>query len=721
MHLHSTMKSQAREIQYFLFSQYFSDGLRITLGVLLPSLLFAQFNQFQVGLTLSLGAMCASITDSPGPVVHKRNAMLLTSLTTFVVALLTGFARLNPIVLGAEILFLSFFFSMFMVYGTRAAALGTAALVVMILTLDAQLEPLEVLGYSGLILLGGLWYTAMSLLFFGMMPYRQAQQALGECLHEVARFLRYKAEFYRTGTDLDENYRKVVAQQIVVSEKQDAVREVLFKSRQFIKASTTQGRILILTFVDLVDLYEQIMATHYDYASLREKFGKTGVLSDIARQIALTAEQIDDLGFAFQSNTKVREAADLNPQLEKLKLRIDAIGENEKELSNLALKKIFINLRNIAQRLTDMQAYFYTDPEELAKRTGGRPTYSKFVSQQAYDFKLFRNNLNLNSTIFKHAVRVALVCLFGYVVTKVAPYGHHSYWVLLTILVILKPAYSLTKKRNYERIVGTIVGGMLGILVLHFIPHKTWQFVILLFCMVGSYSFQRRNYVVSVLFMTPFVLILFNFLGDGNINILQERIIDTLIGSAIAFAASYFLFPSWESEQMEKFLKEMVAANLNYLQKLADILAGKTVRVEDYKLARKQVYVSSANLSAAFQRMLSEPKSKQRNSKEINKFIVLNHILSSFIATAASNLLSGKAQVYPAELQRPIKRSCAILTDTSKKLELPAATGSVVSREDTEPIPALPANFDEHLLKSQLDFILKISTDIRKNTENILV
>src|SRR5688572_27709495 len=714
------MKNQAREIQYFLFSQYFSDGLRITLGVLLPSLLFARLGHFQIGLTLSLGALCASITDSPGPVVHKRNAMLLTSFTTFLVALITGFARLNPYVLGAEILFLSFFFSMFMVYGTRAAALGTAALVVMVLTLDTQLEPLEILGYSGLILTGGLWYTVMSLLFFGIMPYRQAQQALGECMHEVARFLRYKSEFYRNGTDLDENYRKVVAQQIVVSEKQDAVREVLFKSRQFIKASTTQGRILMLTFVDLVDLYEQIMATHFDYAELRKKFGKTGVLHEIAQLIVLTAEQIDDIGFAFQSTLAPRPAQNLNPQLEKLKNRIDAIGENEKELSNLALKKILINLRNIVQRLNDMQDYFQADPKNLTtKTTSGN--YSKFVSQQAYDLKLFRNNLNFKSAIFKHAVRVALVCLFGYIVTKVAPYGHHSYWVLLTILVILKPAFSLTKQRNYQRIIGTIAGGMIGILVLHFIPNKTGQFVILLLCMIGTYSFQRMNYVVSVLFMTPFVLILFNFLGDGNINILQERIIDTLIGSAIAFSASYFIFPSWESEQLEKFIKEMLAANLNYLQKLADMLAGKKIHTEDYKLARKQVYVSSANLSAAFQRMLSEPKSKQRKSKEVNKFIVLNHILSSYIATAASNILHSKIKPYATELQRPVKRACAVLSDSHKKLEATPTTSQLpITLSEPAQGTFSPPNMDEELLRSQLEFILKISNDIRKNTETIL-
>ncbi len=713
------MESQAREIRYFLFSQYFSDGLRITFGVLLPSLLLAQFGKFEIGLTLSLGALCASITDSPGPVVHKRNAMLLCSVTICLVALITGFARLNSWVLGAEILVLCFFFSMFMVYGTRAAALGTAALVVMVLTLDAELKPLEVLGYSALILTGGLWYTSMSLLFFGIMPYRQAQQALGECLHEVARFLRYKAEFYRPGTDPDKIYRQVVDQQVVVNEKQDAVREVLFKSRQYIKASTTPGRILVLTFIDLVDLYEQIMATHFDYATLRLKFGKTGVLNEIADLISLTANQIDDLGFAFQSNIRLSSANSLQEPLEQLKIRIDVIGQNERELSNLALKKILVNLRNISQRLTDIQLYFETDPAELARKTGPL-TYSKFVSHQVYDLKLFKSNLNFKSAVFKHALRVSLVCLFGYTVTKLAPYGHHSYWVLLTILVILKPAFSLTKQRNYQRIIGTIAGGMIGILILQFIPNPKAQFAFLLVCMIGTYSFQRMNYVVSVLFMTPFVLILFNLLGQGDINILEERIIDTLIGSAIAFVASNFIFPSWESEQLEKLLKEMLAANLKYLQHLADSLAGKTVKLEDYKLARKQVYVSSANLSAAFQRMLSEPKSKQKSSKEVNKFIVLNHVLSSFIATAASGLINGKRLAYPPEYQRTARRASAILSDAARKLNLdPAPKSQPTIVEETESIPTLPENYQENLLRSQLEFIQKVSADIRKVTETL--
>ena len=68
----------------------------------------------------------------------------------------------------------------------------------------------------------------------------------------------------------NENYRKLVSQQIQVSQHQDAVREMLFKSRVLVRESTNASRILVLTFVDLVDMFEQIMATHYDYSQIRE-------------------------------------------------------------------------------------------------------------------------------------------------------------------------------------------------------------------------------------------------------------------------------------------------------------------------------------------------------------------------------------------------------------------------------------------------------------------
>ena len=78
---------QTNEIRNFLLSPYFSDGVRITIGVLLPSLILYQFDLLHIGVTISLGALCVSITDIPGPIAHRRNAMIVTTIALFFVAL----------------------------------------------------------------------------------------------------------------------------------------------------------------------------------------------------------------------------------------------------------------------------------------------------------------------------------------------------------------------------------------------------------------------------------------------------------------------------------------------------------------------------------------------------------------------------------------------------------------------------------------------------------
>lgn len=707
------MNRQAREIKYFLFSEYFSDGLRITLGVLLPTLFLAWYGQIEMGLTMSLGALCVSITDIPGPVLHKRNGMLICNLTIFLVALVTGFARLHSWMLGLEILVLSFFFSLLAVYGNRASFLGSAGLLVMILMTDMELAPGQVPGYAALVLAGGSWYTLLSLSFFYIRPYRPTQQALGACIHETAGFLRLKAGFYKTDTDLDQAYQKLVAQQIVVSVTQDAVRELLFKSRHIAKESTSTGRVLTLTFVDVVDLYERATAIHYDYAALREKFGATGILTDIAHMIERLADVLDNIGFAIQANMPYRNVVNLQGELEGLKMRISLVEGG----SNLVLKKILINIRNLIERINNIQAYFDTRPGGDSRSTS-HLEISRFVTHQDYSLKRLRDNLSFNSSIFKHALRVGIVMLVGYVIARFQTYGEHSYWVLLTIMVILKPGFSISKQRNYHRILGTLIGGLIGILIMMLVPNTTVQFIFLLIFMVGTYSFQRLNYAISVIFMTPFILLLFRFLGVGGINLVQERIIDTLIGSAIAFLGSYLLFPSWESEQLQGYMRTMLRANVNYLQKLAERLAGRHVSEAEYKLARKDVYVSAANLSAAFQRMVSEPKNKQRNRKEMQQFVVLNHLLISFISTVSATQ-QGKDAGSGARISlRPLRRALAALIEALRKLDpgyqelLSEIPGQEVHNGDKATLTA-----DELLLQEQLDFIRKVSGDLAKATE----
>src|SRR5690606_28553239 len=158
------------------------------------------------------------------------------------------------------------------------------------------------------------------------------------------------------------------------------------------------------------------------------------------------------------------------------------------------------NIENILARIKTINSYF--NKKEKKNLLERNVDVEKFIKRNNIDFKLMRENLTFSSSTFRHSLRVAIVMLLGFIVARILDFSH-SYWILLTILVISKPGFSLTKKRNYERTIGTVIGAFIGMGILVYINDKNTLFVILLICMIGSFSFQRKNYVVSVLFMTP--------------------------------------------------------------------------------------------------------------------------------------------------------------------------------------------------------------------------
>ncbi|WP_207425231.1 FUSC family membrane protein [Pedobacter sp. SYSU D00535] len=694
---------QTREIKNFLFSQYFSDGLRITLGVLLPSLIFSFSGELENGIIVSLGAITTSIPDSPGAFVHKRNGMVFSIVFMVLTALITGLINVSPYLLVAEIFFLCFFFSMFNLYGNRASSIGTGVLIIMILTIDREFTMASLLEYAGLLLSGGVWYMTLSLAVSQLQPYRVAQHALGESIDEVGKYLRLKARQYNPETDLNDNYRKLIDQQVLIHQHQDEVREILFKNRVISKDSSNTARLLKIIFSDVVDLFEQSMATHYDYQEIRSKYGYS-VLKEFQNVITNVGLELEHLGHSINSNEKPRMLNDFKHQLEQLKYNID-ITDN-----NYILKKILVNLRNIINRIQNIYGYFNQKKLESISLSSDKDL-GRFVSHQAIDLKQFVDNLSFKSSIFRHSLRVAIVCVLGYLVSKLTS-GAHSYWILLTILVILKPAFSLTKQRNYQRLVGTFIGGIAGALIILYVKDETTRFVFMLIFMLGAYSFQRINYVVNVLFMTPFILIMFSFIGYGNLSIVRERIIDTFIGSFIALVASYFIFPSWEYYQLKKYMGKLVVANYYYLLEVAKALTGKEFDLTEYKLVRKQVYVSSADMGSALQRMLSEPKSKQRYVKEVNQFIVLNHTLSSYIATLIAGIKNGEKASLTSGQLKTVRKALACLNESAAKfgkerIESADLTLKVVEQEED-----LVA--EDSFITEQLNFINQAAGDLLK-------
>src|SRR5690606_16684040 len=271
--------------------------------------------------------------------------------------------------------------------------------------------------------------------------------------------------------------------------------------------------------------------------------------------------------------------------------------------------------------------------------------------------------------LFRHSLRMAIVMGIGYLVSLTFDVGTHSYWILLTIMVILKPGFSLTKERNFQRLVGTVIGGVVGAVLLLVVKDETSLFVLLLLFMVATFSLIRIRYVVSVMFMTPYVLILFSFLGMNTLTILQERIIDTLIGSGLSFLSSYVIFPSWESVQVNSTMRKLLIANYQYIAQALKIIAGKAPSITEYKLARKEVYVSTANMASAFQRMMTEPKSKRKDAKDVNRFVVFNHLLSSYSVTLLNNVKGASDTSLTGDQIKLIRRTLALLGQSIQLFE----------------------------------------------------
>lgn len=634
----------AQEFRKFISSQYLYTGVRITAGAVIPALVLNQYGMLASMMAVPLGALCVGFTDNPGPVQHRRNAMGLSILFNFIVAMIAGLSRLHPLFIGIEIIVFGLFFSLLGVYGNRANSIGSIALLVFIFNIDAHLAPggttlKSILINAGYFTAGGLWYALLSLGLHTLRPYKPIQQLLGECLMETARYLEIKAAFYKKDPQFTELYSALMRSQISIHQHQDELREMLFKARSVVRESTRKGRVLMQMFLDSIDLFERIMTTQQDYEALHEEFDDEEILTVFYHSILALADKLHRIGLAVQDGVPYKRTGRSEQVLEQAREAFFSMRNKKLTAQSIEgfirLRHILFSLQDLEERITVMSHYTNYDApasKELKKEKRDLQL-DRFVTRQELDPHLLFDNLSLKSSHFRHAIRLTLALMTGYIISLLFPLGH-GYWILLTITTIMKPAYSITTKRNVQRILGTVIGALLGFLAIYFIKDNTALFIIMLLAMIISYSLLKLNYLVSSAGITIYVILSFHFLNPSGLgNVLQDRIIDTFIGSFISFIVSSFVLPTWEREQIWSFIEAAVNTNRKYFQTVAAAFAGKGFDITSYKVARKEAFVALANMSDHFQRMLSEPKSKQQHLEEYHQFVATSHLLTSHIAS----------------------------------------------------------------------------------------
>jgi hypothetical protein len=118
--------------------------------------------------------------------------------------------------------------------------------------------------------------------------------------------------------------------------------------------------------------------------------------------------------------------------------------------------------------------------------------------------------------------------------------------------------------------------------------------------------------------------------------------------------------------------------------------------------------------------MLSEPKWRQKSTKEVNRLVILNHILSSYGATLLTQLTEATDTNYTKEHLILLKK---ILTNVSKSIEaVPVKDGEefVAVSDFPEITPETLDPAESKLITEQLQFLNKISSDLYKSTLDVM-
>src|SRR5450830_1029949 len=620
----------ALDIRTFLFSHYFYTGVRIATGVVGMTMLVFNMADMQTTMTVFLGALCTSLMDLPSPLRHKFNEMLAGVLLCTIVMLVISLCAPVVWLVSVMMVLVSFLASMMMIYGKKTQPLQFAALMVMTLSMENNVPVEDAFLHAGFFLGGGLGYLTYSMTISWFMRRRVKQQVLAEALFELARYLRIKADFYDVRSDLGTQFNTLVRHQIVLADKLQASRDLVFRDMR-----TKQDGLLVHVQLSMLELYEQVLSTHADYALLRSHFGDADVMVFLRDLANKTAEDIESIAYAVTrkraSMPTVNYKAEMRAiQYELQQLQQDALAGKIPDDAITILRVTYNKIKDIIELIAQLHLATQQPVDAIPILPGADMT--PFLTQQKYKASLLLANLRWQSPIFRFAIRVALAVSTGLWMAGQLPYMSHGYWIVLTIVIILKPNYSSTKQRLMDRLIGTIIGCLLTALILHFVHDQIGLLAALFVASVAAPAFTYVKYRYTAIAASVQILMLLNLLVPaGHQGMVGERLIDTIIGVAIATVFSYVL-PSWEYRDLPRLLKNVLQASLRYITASRDMLEGKVRDDFFYRVCRKGFMDSLSALISAQVRMMDEPISKQRAVTEINRFVVQNYLVAAHIA-----------------------------------------------------------------------------------------
>lgn len=668
------------------------------------------------GLFLGIIASAVAETDDNWWGRSKSVALSLLCFAAAAAAVITLFPHPLPFI-GALAL-TAFGLTLLGALGERYASIGQATVTLAIYAMIALDQhrgatPQQAWQQVLPLLIGAGWYGLLSILWTAMFANRPVRERLARLFFELGRYLQLKADLFEPV-----RHGNLQARQLALAEQNVRVVDALNIAKTAILSRFgrsgrpgVQSGLYFRLYYMAQDFHERASSSHYPYGALADAFFHSDVLYRCRRLLSLQGKACQTLGEAI----RLRQPFDYGEQTRQAGVDLDASLQYLREQRNPrwtrllgSLQLLTANLSSIARQLSE--ATLADTPLEgidTRLRDSSPHTLREMGTR-------LRQTLTPGSLLFRHGVRIAIALIAGYaLLTLVHP--ENGYWILLTIVFVCRPHFGATRLRLVQRVAGTLLGLGVTWAVMQLFPGQQLQLLLALAAALLFFITRTDRYLLATAAITVMALLCFNLLGDGFVLILP-RLLDTLIGCAIAALASLLILPDWQGRRLHKVMAQVIATSTAYLD---EVLGQYHSGMRDdlpYRIARRDMHNADVALSVALSNMLREPGYARGNLDAGFRFLALSNTLLGYLSALGAHRAQASAvnaEPLIASGHQQLQQSLSQLAGALARREPATPQEDEIALADA--LEQMPDDVDDksRLVRTQLALMLRLLPRLR--------
>ncbi len=622
------------DLKRLFIGQHIVNGVSVAVGVIAVAIGASAILGFAAGQPATLGAIAASISDLPAPWREKARTLGFGFALALMATSATQLALPWPPVALVTIAAIAFAGGIVTGLGRWAVAVGMQALVPMVFVLGFPRETYPMaLRIEALFAAGGLAYIAIALVATVITDASARRLVASESIREFSIYLRTVAAIFNPDTDLEAAYGAAIRQQAALAEQLQAARALLLdrarRGSESLRLSATIGVLL--------DAFDALVAAQCEVALVRQAPEGAQLLKHARAALRVGATDLEHLSLELLATGHPTLPPDHELAADALKreaARLEADdGVDPKARAALAAttRRLVLALghvRRLEKTLSD---------DREAEATIGSVDLAAFIPRRSYSLKALGVHLTFASPVLRYSVRLALAMMAGAIVAQALGDAGHGNWVLLTIAVIMRAGYGLTKKRRDDRVIGTLIGCLAAVAAVAYVPARA--LVAVQGLSVGlTHAFARLNYRLAATGASVTALVSLHLVEPSLPAPVLARLADTLIGAAIAHLFSY-VWPSWEFSEAPSVARRLQAR----LAAFAGVALRPDAPDQDYRLARRNMIEALAALSDSAGRMSIEPTATRKGLDEMAALLMAAHGLVARLSAARLDARTGVA------------------------------------------------------------------------------